>query len=167
MHARFSWTSSPLADLVRVLLHQEFATFTSYPIVEHTDVASERSIHAEVGAAGGSIGGGKQKQSSISGYALPAVREPQTTVVRPGSYHDGELVCDIKAHLQMRVKVGILQGMTGGTNGMMNAEGSLQLLDSLPISGYKILVLRQPRLETPSQYKSVGWPCTADDIRAM
>ncbi|CAM9675081.1 unnamed protein product [Scytosiphon promiscuus] len=146
---------------------KEFATFTSYPIVEHTDIASERGIHAEIGAAGGSVGGGRQTQSSVSGFALSAAREPQTTVVRPGSYHDGELVCDIKAHLQMRVKVGILHGMKAGTNGMVNAKGSLQLLDSLPISGYKMLVLRQPRLETPSQYKPVDWPCTGDDIRAM
>ena len=107
-----------------------------------------------------------RRQSSASGVALAASQEPVTTIVRAGGYEDTEPPCDIRAHLQMHVKVGVIRKMEAGTNGN-NAKGSLQLLDLKRMSGNKILVLRQPRLETPSMYPEIGWPCTSDEICAL
>lgn len=100
-----------------------------------------------------------RRQSSASGVALAAAQEPVTTIVRAGGYEDTEAPCDIRAHLQMHVKVGVLRNM--------DAKGSLQLLDLKRMSGNKILVLRQPRLETPSMYPEINWPCTSDQICAL
>lgn len=107
-----------------------------------------------------------RRQSSASGVALAAAQEPVTTIVRAGGYEDTEPPCDIRAHLQMHVKVGVIRKMEAGTNGN-NSKGSLQLLDVKRMSGNKILVLRQPRLETPSMYPEIDWPCTSDEIFAL
>lgn len=58
-----------------------------------------------------------------------AAQEPVTTIVRVGGYEDTESPCDIRAHLQVEVKVGVIRKMEAGTNGN-TAKGSLQLLDS-------------------------------------
>ena len=146
---------------------QEIATFTSWPIVQHTDVADERESNAVVGAEVlASVGGGMRRQSSASGAALPAALEPVTTLVLAGSYEDCDLTCDIRAHLQMHVKIGVLRNMATGTNGT-NATGTLQVLDLRRMSGNKLLVLRQPRLDAPSMYREIEWPCTNDEICAL
>eukprot|EP00752_Nemacystus_decipiens_P002890 g2689.t1 len=146
---------------------QEIATFTSWPIVQHTDVAEEKESSAEIGAEVlASVGGGMRTQSSASGISLAAAQEPVTTIVRSGGYEDTEPPCDIRAHLQMHVKVGVIRKMEAGTNGN-NGTGSLQLLDLKRMSGNKILVLRQPRLETPSMYPEIEWPCTGKKICAL
>lgn len=146
---------------------QEIATFTSWPIVKHTDVAEEKESSAEMGAEGlATIGASRRRQSATSGVALGTAQEPMTAIVRAGSYEDAEAPCDIRAHLQMHVKVGVIRQMGTGTNGN-NGKGSLQLLDLKRMSGNKLLVLRQPRLETPSMYPEIDWPCTSDNICAL
>lgn len=104
------------------------------------------------------MGGSSLKYSSAEGVALPSAQRPVTSIVRAGSYVDCDLTCDIRAHLQMHVKVGVISNLTRcGT-------GSLQLLDERRISGNKILVLRTPRLAAPSMYRAMNWPCTSDAI---
>ena len=111
------------------------------------------------------MGGGHREHSSAVGGALPAAWEKMTMVVSCGTYEDCDLSCDVKEHLQMHVRVGVLVGMTGDDE--MEATGKLQLLDVRKISGNKILVLRQPRLEKPVQYRKITWPCDAEDICAL
>lgn len=108
-----------------------------------------------------------RRQSAASGFSLPSALEPKTRLVRPGGYEDILMTCDIKAHLQMNVKVGAVLNMTEGANGMMGATGTLQLLDLMPVCGNIMLVLRQPRLETPCINDAVGWPGTSDEICAI
>lgn len=147
---------------------ESFATFTYYPIVQHTHTAEERESSADLGAEGlATIGGGMRRQSAASGFSLPSALEPKTRIVRAGGYEDILMTCDIKTHLQMNVKVGVLLNMTEGANGMMDATGTLQLLDLMPVCGNTMLVLRQPRLETPCIFDAVGWPCSSDEICAI
>ena len=142
--------------------HQKhYATFTCYPIVEHTEASEESEVHVEGGAVEATIGGGRLKHSSALGGSLPAAGETITTIVEPGMYADVELGCDVKEHLQMHVRVGILKDLTGEGVG---TTGKLQLLDVRKISGNKILVLRQPRLSRPTPFPAIDWPCGAEDI---
>ena len=137
------------------------ATFTYYPIVEHTEASRERETHAEVGAAEVTLGGGTRSHSSAVGGALPAAGEKITVLVGNGTYEDCDLSYDIRQHSQMHVRVGILVEMTGEGIG---AQGMLQLLDVRKVSGNKILVLRQRRLNLPSKFGKIGWPCEDETI---
>eukprot|EP00752_Nemacystus_decipiens_P013425 g11888.t1 len=141
-----------------------YATFTYYPIVEHTEAQSEREFHAEVGAMGVNLGGGKRRQSAPIGGPRPAAGEKITTLVAAGTYEDREMCCDIKEHLQMHVRVGILLDLSGEGVG---ARGKLQLLDVHKISGNKILVLREPRLRHPAEFPEIDWPCGAEKICSL
>lgn len=76
-------------------------------------------------------------------------------------YEDSEMSCDVKAHLQLNVRVGVLQGLTG--NGLM-LKGKLQLLDAKKFSGNKVLVLREPRLDSLTEYEQIDWSCSAEAI---
>ncbi len=71
------------------------------------------------------------------------------------------MLCDVKEHLQMHVRVGVLEDLTGSG---VRIKGKLQLLDVHTISGNKILVLREPRLSHPAQFPEIDWPCSAADI---
>lgn len=139
---------------------EHLATFTCYPIVLHTEVSGERERNAGVGAGGISIAGGKRDQQSAVGGATPAASEI-TNIVNVGTYEDCDLLCDLKQHLQMNVRVGILSNLTGEG---VELTGKLQLLDSKTISGNEILVLRQPQLSMPSQFRKIDWPCDPEAI---
>lgn len=95
------------------------------------------------------------------GGPLPAAAEKITTLVAAGTYEDREMCCDVKEHLQMHVRVGILQDLTGGG---VRSRGKLQLLDLHKISGNKILILREPRLGHPAEFPEIDWPCGAEEI---
>ncbi|CAM9472731.1 unnamed protein product [Ectocarpus fasciculatus] len=137
------------------------ATFTCYPIVLHTEVSGERERYAEIGASQISVAGGKRDQHSAAGGPLPAASEKITNIVDVGTYEDCDLLCDLKQHLQMNVRVGILSDLTGEG---VKLKGKLQLLDLRKISGNKILVLRQPRLSRPSHFDEIDWPCKPEVI---
>lgn len=137
------------------------ATFTYYPIVQHTEASSESEVHAGIGAVEGTIGGGRRNQSSASGSALLAAQEKITTIVEAGIYEDCDMSYDVKEHTQMHVRIGVLMGLTREET---EWRGNLQLLDVRKISGNKILVLREPRLSRPVQYRKIDWPCCAEDI---
>ncbi|CAN0237418.1 unnamed protein product [Scytosiphon promiscuus] len=138
-----------------------YATFTYYPIVEHTEASIESEQHAEIGVAEATVGGGRRSQSSAMGGALSTAREKITAVVEKDTYDDCDLSFDVKEHSQMHVRVGILTDMTGeGTE----ATGKLKLLDLRKISGNKILVLRERRLKHPSKFGKIDWPCEDEDI---
>lgn len=142
--------------------HQKhYATFTCYPIVEHTEASEESEVHVEGGAVEATIGGGRRSHSSAVGRPRPAAGEKITTIVGAGIYEDKEMRCDVKEHLQMHVRVGILEGLTGEGVG---ATGKLQLLDVHNISGNKVLVLREPRLSRPTEFPAVDWPCGAEEV---
>lgn len=159
------WTRFTTSTWFTLAAVQETATFTSWPIVQHTDVAEEKESMAEIGAEViATVGGGMRRQSSASGVALAAAHEPVTTIVLAGGYEDTEPPCDIRAHLQMHVKIGVIRNREAGTNGN-SAKESLQLLDLRRMSGNKILVLRQPRLKAPTMFPEIDWPCTSDEIR--
>ncbi len=142
-------------------LQANCATFTYYPIVQHTEAWSEIERHAEIGAIEVTLGGGHRNHSSAIGDALPAAGEKITTIVESGTYEDCDLSYDVKEHSQMHVRVGVLLGMTGTG---MRSKGKLQLLDVRKISGNKILVLREPRLSRPAQYEEIDWPCGSEEI---
>lgn len=137
---------------------QEFATFTTYPIIEQTSIGSGSDVSAEVGFGGVSAGFGKSEAGSAEGVVLPAGKKPITTIVPAGTYQDCEVSCGFKAHQQMNVKVGVLSNLTS------NKQGILQVLDEDRISGNRILVLRPRRLEMPWQFTELSWPCTAEKI---
>lgn len=82
-------------------------------------------------------------------------------IVEAGIYEDCDMSCDVKEHTQMHVTIGVLVGLTGDN---MDCQGKLQLLDVRKIGGNKILVLREPRLRRPVQYRKIDWPCGAEDI---
>lgn len=105
---------------------------------------------------------GKRTRSDVRGDHLPPFQEPITTVVPSGTFVDYEISCDIKTHKQMHVRVGVLKDLYSSD---IDATGKLQLLDDKPVSGNMILVLRQPRLRTPSQFPSIPWPCDNDSIK--
>lgn len=138
------------------------ATFTCYPIVEHTEVYTESERHAaEIGAVEDTLGAGKRHHSSAVGGALPAAGEKFTVLVENGTYEDCDLSYDVKEHAQMHVRVGVLTGMTGQR---LELTRKLQLLEVRKISGNKILVLREPHLSRPAKYEEIHWPCSAEDI---
>lgn len=142
--------------------HQEhLATFTQYPIVEHKKAASEREVNANIGALEVTLGGGVRQLSSAVGGGLASAGEKITTKVARGTYEDVEVSCDVKEHLQMNVRVGVLRDLTG--TGVC-LRGKLQLLDVKKVSGNKVLVLRQPRLNIPSEYNQIDWPCSPEQI---
>ncbi|CAM9423661.1 unnamed protein product [Ectocarpus fasciculatus] len=140
---------------------EHYATFTCYPTVLHTEVSGERERYAEIGASQISVAVGQRDQYSAAGGAFPAASEKITNIVNVGTYEDCDLLCDLKQHLQMNVRVGILSNLTGEG---VELTGKLQLLDSKKISGNKILVLRQPRLSMPSQFRKIDWPCDPEVI---
>ncbi|CBN78661.1 conserved unknown protein [Ectocarpus siliculosus] len=137
------------------------ATFTCYPIVQHTAVSGESEGNGGIGAGGISLWGGRRDQHSAAGGATPAAFEKITNIVDVGTYEDCDLLCDLKQHLQMNVRVGILSNLEGVE---VELTGRLQLLDSKKISGNKILVLRQLRLSRPSQFRKIDWPCDPEAI---
>lgn len=141
------------------------ATFTYYPIVEHTEASYERENYAEIGAAEATMGGGSRNHSSAVGGALPAAGEKITMLVENGTYEDCDLSCDVKQHSQMHVRVGILMDMTG--EGIGAQRGTLQLLDLRKVSGNKILVLRERRLRLPIKFGTIDWPCEDEDICSL
>ncbi|CAN0359753.1 unnamed protein product [Ectocarpus sp. 6 AP-2014] len=102
-----------------------------------------------------------RQQSSAVGGVLASAGEIITTKVKNGMYEDSEMSCDVKAHLQMNVRVGVLQDLTGKG---LRLKGKLQLLDAKKISGNKVLVLREPRLEGLTEYEQIDWPCSAEEI---
>ena len=118
-------------------------------------------MSAEVGAVEATVGGARRRQSLAVGGGLASAGEKITTKVKSGTYEDSEVPCDVKEHLQMNVRVGILQDLTGTG---LRLKGKLQLLDVKKISGNKVLVLRQPRLEGLSEFEQIDWPCSAEDI---
>lgn len=136
---------------------QECATFTTYPSIEHWRVARGSDVSADVGFGGISAGFGRVEDSSAEGAALPAGKRPITTIVPAGTYQDCEVPYGLKAHQQMKVKVGVLKRLKCNT-------GILQVLDEDRISGNRILVLRPRRLETPWQFAELSWPCSAEEI---
>ena len=140
------------------------ATFTYYPIVGHTEASTESERHAEVGAVEGTLRSGSRSHSSAVGGALPAAGENITMVVENGTYEDCDLSYDVKEHSQMHVRVGILMDLTGRG---VEARGKLQLLDVRKISANKILVLRERRLQLPTNLGKVDWPCKDQDICKM
>lgn len=140
---------------------QNFATFTSRPIVETTDKTEEAETRTKAGTGFMEGAFGWHRRSNIRGRHLPAFPHSTTTVVPSGQFEDFEMPCDIKVHKQMRVRVGILQNLTSSGP---DAKGKLQLLDERPISGNMILVLRQPRLKAPSEFRKLSWPKEKDKI---
>ena len=98
---------------------------------------------------------GWHRRSNVKGRHLPAFPHSTTTVVASGQFEDFEMPCDIKVHKQMHVRVGVLQNLTSSEP---DAKGTLQLLDDRRMSGNMILVLRQPRLEAPSEFRKLSWP---------
>lgn len=141
-----------------------FATFTRYPLVQHSEVSSEREVNAEVTSNVIGAGGGKYTQDSAIGMTLPAAEENITTIVKAGTYEDCDLLYDLKEHVQMHVRVGVLMNMTGQG---LESTGKLQLLDVKAISANKILVLREARMTCPTKYKKIDWPCGDDEIRSL
>ena len=71
------------------------------------------------------------------------------------------MCCDVKEHLLMHVRVGVLQDLAGSG---LRAKGKLQLLDVHKIGGNKILVLREPRLRHPTEFPEIDWPCRPEAI---
>ena len=148
---------------------QNCATFTSWPITQTTAVLkeAENTIQAESSSVCSSVSlavrnhVGRRTRSEASGSHLPSFQEPITTVVPSGTFVDYEISCDITIHKQMHVWVGVLKDLHSSDIG---ATGKLQLLDDKPVSGNMVLVLRQPRLSTPSQLPSIPWPCDNESI---
>lgn len=58
---------------------ERWATFTQYPIVQHTEASSEREMYAELGAVEATAGGGMRQQSSAVGGVLASAGEIITT----------------------------------------------------------------------------------------
>lgn len=139
------------------------ATFTYYPIVQHTEAFNENEYHAGGAATGGgALGVGTHNSSSTTGGALPAAEEKITTLVATGTYEDRDLSYDVREHSQMHVRVGVLHDLVERG---LNSTGKLKLLDLLKVSGNKILVLREPRLKLAAQFQEeLDWPCSADNI---
>eukprot|EP00752_Nemacystus_decipiens_P006258 g5643.t1 len=136
------------------------ATFTYYPIVQHTEAAREREFNGQIGVMEVMAAAGMRNYCSTVGGALRDAEEKMTTIVEAGTYEDCDLSYDVREHWQMHVRVGVLQDLTGG----LQSTGKLQLLDVRKISGNTILVLREPRLSRPAQYKEIDWPCSAEKI---
>lgn len=107
---------------------------------------------------------GNRKRSEVRGSHLSGFQNPITTVVDSGTFVDFELPCDIKAHQQMHVKVGVIEEVVSDQSDAPK-QLQLQLLDKKPVSGNKILVLRQPRLRTTSQFLPIPWPSKDETIR--
>ena len=150
------------ADVLGFNISQEtWAIFAQYPTSQHTEASRESEVHVEVGVSQGTGGGGMRQQSSAVGSALPSAREIISTKVETGTYEDSEMSCDISPNMQMKVRVGVLQALTGSG---VRLTGKLQLLDVKNISGNKVLVLRQPRLKGPVEYEPIDWPCSAEDV---
>ena len=137
---------------------QNPATFTSWPVIQTTEATNEAEMRIRGGNA---IEVSGCKRSEVRGSHLPKFQEPKTTVVQSGTFVDCELPCDITVHKQMHIRVGVLKDLSSSE---CDATGKLQLLDDKLVSGSMILVLRQPRLSTPSQFPSIPWPCDNESI---
>lgn len=64
---------------------QEYATFTYYPRINLTSVASSNNRNAEAGVGGLSAGVGSGTESSAEGTARPIAGRPLTIVIEAGS----------------------------------------------------------------------------------
>lgn len=141
---------------------QNDATFTYWPTIKIMNALKERetTMTGGTGFVGGTIGGRGQLEVACS--HLPSFEDPITAVIPSGTYKDTDLPYDTKAHQQMRVRVGVLKDLSSDE---ADANGTLQLLDEMLVSGNTILVLRQPALHMRSQFSKIPWPCDAKTIK--
>lgn len=143
-------------------MKQEYATFTYFPRIEQTAIGEAHERYGDVGFGAFTVGAGEGNESSMQGRPLPAAGRPIMKIIRAGTYQDCEMPCDLSAHPQMNVRVGVIENLTGTS--VRTSIGTLQVLDEELISGNKILVLRPLRLEMPCELSELQWPCTAMDV---
>lgn len=73
-------------------------------------------------------------------------------IISSGQSVNFTLSSDIEAHMEMRIRAGIIKIFLVSRNVLY-----LQLLDEMQVGGSMILVLRQPFLEVPSQFQPIRW----------
>lgn len=129
-----------------------------YPRISQTSVSNNSENYAEAGGGPVSAGGGGSKGSSAEGVALDVAKRPILKIIAAGDYDDCAMLCDLSAHPQMNVKVGVIENLEEKTN-VRHSKGTLQVLDEEPIGGNIILVLQPKRLVMPSIYPELPWPC--------
>ncbi|CAB1106731.1 unnamed protein product [Ectocarpus sp. CCAP 1310/34] len=137
----------------------EYATFTIYPRIEHRAVAQNSDYHFEAGGEIASVGVGQGQGSSVEGAALDVAKRPITKIVAAGDYDDCEVLCDLGVHLQMNVKIGVIENLEAKDN-VRHSKGTLQVLDVEAMGGNRILVLRPKRLRMPCSFPVLPWPST-------